>query len=356
MGTKPMDLEAEVREIKRDAFLDYLLKTDMSPDKHIPCYGKVLSVDIDDTVPRVMRRLSSEGFSSAPVLEGGTFVGFVDMLDLTKFVTNMFFGTTSALWVDFWEKESKFQVATVGDVMENRRAVRVRAKRRPLTPEPVFKDNSLMHALEIMVKSEVHRLAILDDRWNRKLVGIFTQSMLISEITQRLYMLGELRYKVVDTMTGFFRDAKSISIDAKAINAFNVMSQEDITGLAVVDNEGTLVDALSVSDLKCVGVNGENFSWLFKTVKEFKQFSREAIPLAAPRSHYSKKPVPRTALFVSEKNTFEDVIRKMDDGNIHRVFVCSQVSINRGQPEPLHVITQTDVFKHIFNHYTWAFL
>jgi predicted transcriptional regulator len=91
-------------------------------------------------------------------------------------------------------------------------------------------------------------------------------------------------------------------------------------------------------------------------VEEFKQLSREAIPLAAPRTHYSKKPVPRTVLFVSEKNTFEDVIRKMDDGNIHRVFVCSQLSINRGQPEPLHVISQTDVLKQVFNHYTWSFL
>jgi len=297
-----------------------------------------------------------EGFSSAPVLEGGNFMGFVDMLDLAKFVTNMFFGENSALWVDFWEKESKFQIATVGDVMENRRAVRVRAKRRPLVPEPVFQDNSMMHALETMVKTEQHRVAILDNRWDRKLAGLFTQSMMISEITQRLYMLGELRYKVVDTMTGFFRDAKTISIEAKAINAFNLMAQEDITGVAVVDAEGVLVDALSVSDLQCIGTSGENFSWLFKTVEEFKQLSREAVPLAAPRTHYSKKPVPRTVLFVSEKNTFEDVIRKMDDGNIHRVFVCSQLSINRGQPEPLHVITQTDVLKHIFNHYTWSFL
>jgi len=300
--------------------------------------------------------LSTEGFSSAPVLDGDHFIGFVDMLDLVKFVTNMFFGTTSALWVDFWEKESKFQIASVGDVMENRRAVRVRAKQRPLVPEPVFQDNSMMHALEIMVKTEQHRLAILDNRWERKLSGIFTQSMMISEITQRLYMLGELRHKVVETMSGFFRDAKAISDTAMAINAFNMMSQEDITGVAVVDADGILVDAISVSDLPCVGISGENFAWLFKTIKEFKQLSRETIPLAAPRTHYSKKPVPRTVLFVSEKSTFEDVIRKMDDGNIHRVFVCSQASIDRGLPEPLHVISQTDVLKQVFNHYTWSFL
>jgi CBS-domain-containing membrane protein len=40
-----------------------------------------------------------------------------------------------------------------------------------------------------MVTGGLHRLAVLNDRLHRGLVGIFTQSMLISELTQRIFML-----------------------------------------------------------------------------------------------------------------------------------------------------------------------
>merc|ERR1712166_1702747 len=42
----------------------------------------------------------------------------------------------------------------------------------------------------------------------------------------------------------------------------------------------------------------------------------------------------------------------MDDGNIHRVYVCSEGSVMRGKPRPIHVITLTDMLEAVLNQYT----
>ena len=43
-----------------------------------------------------------------------------------------------------------------------------------------------------------------------------------------------------------------------------------VTGIAVVDDSDTLVDCISVKDLKGVGVDGSNFFRLFRSVRHFK--------------------------------------------------------------------------------------
>lgn len=310
-----------------------------------------MTVRTDALIPGVMRSLATEGFSSAPVISEFGYEGFIDMLDLVKFVSNMFYGHDQTSWVDFWDKEVRFQRATVTDVMGNKRD-----KGFFGSPEPVFQENTTLHALEVMATGNAHRVAILDDRFNRKLVGIFTQSMLISEIGQRIHQLNTLRYKTVSAMTEFMRPASSVKETDKAINAFNIMSQQDISGLPVVDERGTLTGAISISDLKCVGNSGEHFHRVFLSVKEFKEWSVQESAGLAPRTHFSRRPVPRRGLFVTPTNSFEDVIRAMDDGNIHRLFVCSAESVRSGNPKPTHVITQTDVLRAIWKHYTYSAL
>merc|ERR1712160_161756 len=85
---------------------------------------------------------------------------------------------------------------------------------------------------------------------------------------------------------------------------------------------------------------------------ELKDKIRRDYPIAAPRSHYSTKHVPFSPIFVTPEQTFLDVLRLMDDGNIHRVYVCSEGSVMRGKPRPIHVITQTDMLEAVLNQYT----
>ncbi len=48
----------------------------------------------------------------------------------------------------------------------------------------------------------IRHLCAFQNRWTNRLEGIFTQSMMISEIRQRLNQLGDLRFKSVASLTG----------------------------------------------------------------------------------------------------------------------------------------------------------
>uniref|UniRef100_A0A0A9X4Q9 SNF1-related protein kinase regulatory subunit gamma-1-like protein n=1 Tax=Lygus hesperus TaxID=30085 RepID=A0A0A9X4Q9_LYGHE len=129
----------------------------------------------------------------------------------------------------------------------------------------------------------------------------------------------------------------------RAIDAFRKISETGVSGLPVVDNDGALCDSISVRDLRAVGTNGENFSRLFLTIQEFKSISREEFPHVAPASHWTTQPVPKSARYVTPDDDFEVVIRSMNDGNMHRIFVCSQMSIDTNKPTPISVISQRDI-------------
>lgn len=273
-------------EGKHDSWLDYMVKTSMAPNLHIPCFRRVLTCQNDDTVVRVFRKLSIEGFTSCPVMDGRKFVGFVDLLDLVKCITNLFWGSTVEEWTDFWSKETSFQQKTVQDMLSSKMLdSRYNAK--------VYQETSLFNAVETMARRNIHRVAIMNNRVSDQLVGILTQSMVLSELFQRIHLLGDLRYKKVSELTDYWQNVLSVNENSRTINAFNLMAAHDVTGLAVVDNEGVLSGAISVSDLKGVGTNGEFFARLFRDIKTFKRLAQEEYPSAAPRAHYSRKPVPR---------------------------------------------------------------
>lgn len=302
-----------------------------------------MTVQRDETLPRVFRKLAIEGFLSAPVLDGRQYVGFISMLDLVRHTTNLFWGDTVEQWVNFWEKEERFQSTTVDDVM-----------RLPDTWDrdpfpPLRPDYTTFYALEMMARSRLHRMAVVDQTTNR-VIGILTQSMLISWLRQNIGSLDCLRTELVsDITTELSSPVLTIKESDKAINAFNKMIDCKVSGLAVVNENGVLVGAVSARDLRGVGTSGEFFYRLFHTVKDFKKESREDFPEQAPKTHYSRKMVPLKGLYVAPSHSVLDVIRLMNDGNIHRVFVCSEESINNKKPVPIYVISQSDVLKQVLD-------
>lgn len=85
------------------------------------------------------------------------------------------------------------------------------------------------------------------------------------------------------------------------------------------------------------------------SLTDFKEHCRKKFPSQTPH-----KPI-----CVTKTDTLERVIRLMDDGNIHRVFVCEEKSENLGGSMvtgkqakclvPSHVITQRDVMRFILH-------
>lgn len=51
--------------------------------------GDVMVVRSDEKVSSVLKKLGTETFLSAPVMRNGQYEGFVDMLDIVKFLTDL---------------------------------------------------------------------------------------------------------------------------------------------------------------------------------------------------------------------------------------------------------------------------
>jgi len=119
------------------------------------------------------------------------------------------------------------------------------------------------------------------------------------------------------------------------MEAFKRLRNWGRTGLAVLNEEGAIVDELSEKDLRALDTNAHSFLNLFKSVKEYKKIVREKYPS-----------VPAVAT-LTEGATFEDVIRVMDQNATARVFI-----ITPKDRLPLYTITQSDVLRQMFPHAT----
>jgi CBS-domain-containing membrane protein len=144
---------------------------------------------------------------------------------------------------------------------------------------------------------------------------------------------------------------KRIKETDTAMNAFIQMRDSNVSGLAIVDDDGVLTGSISVRDLRGIGVDGPFFSRLFRTVKDFKETVVREYPALGPRAHYYLGKTPVTARCVHADHTFEDVINKMADGCIHRVFVCPRDSISVGAPRATNILTQTNILKQVLKFY-----
>lgn len=342
MTSKPINLTGWTG----DDLLQLFMKNNV--DDHVPRpttgnvrkEGNVMTVQQSDTLSRVFRELTTEGFLGAPVLDGKKYVGFISMIDLVKYTNSLFVGHSVEEWIDFWEKSDDFSSATVKDIMET-------PDKWSRDPFPPTQSNfSSFHALETMAITGMHRIAVLDPDTQR-VNGIITQSMLLSFLRQIKPHWGSFANIKVSSMT---KDLKVIVHTAKeserAINAFNRMEDEEVSGLPVVNEEGVLVGSISARDLRAVGTSGEHFFRLYKTIKELKALERGMYPKLTPKTHYSRSALPTSALFVTPNDTMERVIDLMHDGNIHRVFVCDS-KIN---PVPRFVISQKDVLMLVLNY------
>lgn len=347
-----MDVQSDIKEWRKDSYLEYLVETPMDPKLHRPCKSNVLTTTMDSKAHTLLKELMREGFQSAPVLGGVSkrqFVTFVDLLDIITWITQLFTTSDVAEWKTFFLEKQDWKTATIEKILEGKTTSPWSYK----SPDLVYENSSTFHAMEIMNTHNAHRVAVVNNVLDRRLKNIFTQSMAISELRQRQHLVATLLDKKVREFTHFFKKVISIRDTESAINGFKKMVNENVTGVAVVDEHGKLDGALTTTDLKGLGADMEHMHMLFKPVKEFKAHVRGVIDSIAPRAHYSVKTPPVVPVTVSPDDTMQSVLNKMDDGNLHRVFVCTADSIKDGAPVCTDVITQGDFISAILNHYAF---
>eukprot|EP00163_Fabomonas_tropica_P014201 TRINITY_DN258_c0_g1_i2.p1 TRINITY_DN258_c0_g1~~TRINITY_DN258_c0_g1_i2.p1 ORF type:complete len:310 (-),score=95.86 TRINITY_DN258_c0_g1_i2:169-1098(-) len=282
-----------------------------------------------------IQSLCSHKFHSFPVLQQdkNKWYGFVDVLDIIKYVIdNDHFGAKigdeSSLWKAFPKfvaELPEFSNKTVNDVM-----VYPLSRRNPF--HPIVNTLSLFTAVEAMARiPNLHRVPIVDE--DRKLKAILTQSNVINWLHQRLDMLGAKGDIQVKNMRGVLRDVKSVSeVEHKAIDAFNLMVSENVTGVAVTNKNGELVETISAVDLKTLATDGQLFWRLYQKIPEF---------LKHLKADWAKDHRPHDVVSATPESTLRQVICILAEKQVHRLFIVDD------NKKPVGVISLRDVLSAV---------
>jgi len=278
--------------------------------------------------------LIQHNFLSVPVLQKTKqkYYGFVDLYDIVKYVVS-YFGETDELknTEDFFalaNKTDEFKTKTVNDIMAY-----PLTRRNPF--HPVNSGYSLFSAVESLARERgLHRIPIVDSE--RKLITVITQSQVVSILNRNMELIGDKRTKPVTATRKYMEEVLSVSEDAVAIDAFRMMVDKNVSGLAVVNSEGKLVGNISLRDLKAMSADGRLFFRLFQTVKHYLQkIAKETTADTRPRRVVSLK----------ENDTLETAIRTLSEHKIHRVYIVNDLH------KPVGVLTLKDTLLEIIDEF-----
>lgn len=317
-----------------DKFLRMLIH--IKADFVRPQENKVFVAARTDNIVEVWKGLAAHNFLSCPVLQKtkNRYYGFIDMWDIVKYVVD-FFGTSddqllrnSEDWIKLVSAHEEFMKKTVNDIMKY-----PLTKRNPFFP--IHSGFSVFAAIEALAKEkQLHRVPIIDA--DRKLVTVVTQSQIVKMIAQNLELIGERRHLPVSKMNRFLEKVFAVHEDSVAMDAFRMMVEHEVSGVAVIDNDGKLTGTVSVRDLKAVSVDTRMFWRLYQTMKNFLlKVRRESNETGGDR--------PRSVVTVKSTDTLESVVRKLAENDIHRIFIVDD------NKKPIGVISFKDVLYEIIS-------
>lgn len=291
--------------------------------------SKIFFAMRNDTVKDVFRGLIQHNFSSCPVLQKtkNKWYGFLDIGNIVKFIVQHFGEATLAENTNIMtllEETDNFKTIQVNDLIKNPMGI--------LTPyHPIYVGYSLFAAFEVMARSNLHHLAVVDNR--RALVSVITQSQLVEFTYRNIALLGAKRSKLVKNMPYNLHEVYHVKPTDLALKAFGLMSEKNVSGVAVIDDNGVLVDQISMRDLKAMAPDGRLFWRLYKSTSEFianVKHSRTD-PQAGAR--------PREVVCVTPDDTLETVLGLLVLNRIHRVYIVE----SQTNKKPIGLITLRDV-------------
>jgi CBS domain-containing protein len=170
----------------------------------------------------------------------------------------------------------------------------------------IGEDSSLQAAINQL--QTVHRLAVVDSRGN--LVGVLSQSRVAKWLAQRTdASIGDFANMSIDDFNFGYCDVQTIHQDEKAVRAFVRMYKNDLSGLAVVDDNDRVVGNISVSDLKGIQKTRGMFRNLFVSCLSF--------------INRNEMPKPPVLVSATRNTSMKEVLERYKDNNIHRVYVVT---------------------------------
>jgi len=288
-----------------------------------PSSGPVVVVDSKDTLAKTFLAMVKNNILCAPVLDKTTnkFLGLIDMIDIACFVVDI--ATNSDKlgtdYVDFLSKEEEFKGRATSDVADL-------SHRNKMFPVPI--GSSLLDAVNKMATNHVQRIPIVDK--DNNITNLLTQSAVIDYLAKHIDQLGPAIQKTLKELHFEKKPVISIDHNKSAIEAFKLMAEHRISGLAVLDSDKKLMANISARDLRSIQQDAQLFERLYYSVGEFVSHVRQANYRAIHPS-----------ICCTFDDTFQKIIMRLAAARIHRIYVVDE---NR---RPISVISLHDILLKI---------
>jgi len=273
--------------------------------------GKLITVSSTDSVAKVMQTLANSGITAAPVFDAsaGTFVAFVDVLDLAMFACKVFASNYQEHphLYDPKQLEDRFSLSVVEVINAS--------NRDPFLP--VSNHSNLAFLINNFLRFVIHRVPVSSDD---RVVGIVSQSDVVKFLQKHPQEIRVQRSKTLTELGLDKGNVITITNNEPLIKAFTTILSHKISGLAVIDFQtGQILNNLSASDLK--GLTQGSFFKLEVPIHQIFLYSGGKLP----------------AVTCSPNSNLGEVIDLFEKTGVHRVYVVD------GLMKPLNVISLTDV-------------
>eukprot|EP00906_Rhabdomonas_costata_P003337 RCo005102 len=281
-------------------------------------HESLITLRWDGNLDAALQQLVDNRILSAPVIstELGGFCAFVDLADFLVFLYEqlqeniVIEGVTRLLSV-----ARRHKVGDLADLSHRNHWM------------PTQWDTTLLNAMVVMSSNGIHRLPIVQP--DSTLYGILTESAIVKFLESKLPELpSHISGVKIASLPCISSPVRCVQRTDKVMKAFGTMVKEKLSGLAVVNEDGTLGGNISVSDLKNVHFDMDLIARSSLSVDEYLQLGNRRAPIG-----------------LTSNDTLGDVIRTLVQQRIHRVYVV------QGDGRPEAVLSMGDVLGNVISFF-----
>lgn len=309
--------------------LEVLASTNV--DQVSPVLSKVISVSASETVTKVLHSLAENNIFCVPVEDKGKIIGLIDMVDIVSYVVEVAGKTEGS-------GESAAYLRKVEEAhLKSERNDHVAGLSKKNRYCPVTAGTSVLDAMKVMTDNHVQRLPVVSVDF--QLRNFVTQSAIIQFLQKHIDELGDFVDKSLAQLGFRPKDIISISVNRPTIDAFRLISEKKITGIPVMDTDGTMITNISCSDLRDVATDPKLFEYLHMPLDSFIPIMKSKIN---PKKESSMN-VMYPKISCKFETTFRTVVGKLAATKIHRIYITDD------HDAPIGIVSLIDIIEKVVN-------
>jgi CBS domain-containing protein len=276
-----------------------------------------------DDIRDVFRSLIDNHILSAPIWDKQQqkWSGLVDMKDFVAYILYLF-GR---------RKQEGNGNPTSPVIAEHSGQIVDFSKRNPFVQ--ISSTSTVQELLKSFTDRGLHRMAVVSATDPNHVMAMVSQSTIVGWLVDNEQKLGRQIHNSVQQLgvgaLGTIKKVIQLKKSSLLIDAFQLLRDQNLQGIAIVDDDGKFVGNISASDLQfCVD---ENLSFLSYPIEDLFD------------SHPYRKFIARGPIVCLPSWSLIEVMRLMVEARVHRIYVVDSMKNFR----PIGVITMTDILDAI---------